>query len=359
MKDTKKILVILSGSVAVVKSKKIIDLLKKDHEVKVVASDTVINNFKGIKDIELLKENPDLSSFPLHIELAKWADLILVAPASANTISKFNAGIADNFILSILLAARQSVIFVPAMNTFMYKALVERNIISSLENLGHLFIGPAVGQLAEGECGLGRMVEPIDISNKVNSYLNPKDKTILIPYGASKVHIDNVRYITNHSTGTTGRLLINALKLEGYKVIGVDISKVSNKEFLEIAKDTNYDIYISPAAFADYLVDKVDGKIKKNEVSSITLKDNIDIISTLKELKPNKKYISFKLDDDKQRAIDKLSKFKLDLIIWNKINSFGNTNITGSIISKDKQEDFKDITKNELITKIVKSIKNI
>lgn len=350
----KKILVVATGSVAVIKTKKLIDLLRSSFDVKVITSDYVKQNFNKYEELNALEEKPSLDSFPLHIELAKWADLIVVAPASANTLAKFNAGIADNFALTTLLAARSKILFAPAMNTFMYEAILERNIISQLSNLGHMFIGPNSGVLREGESGLGRMSEPDEIFETIKNITSdsPKKK-VLISSGASRVHIDPVRYITNGSSGKFAKLIERELKLKGYEVKNVDISKCSNSEFIEYASNQEFDIYISAAAFADYDVETSQTKIKKNTIDSIKLLNNIDVLTSLKQKFPSKIFVGFKLDDDKQNAIDKMNKLGLDFMLWNKIGAMGNENISGALLFKEGEVSFENTSKQE-VAKLLK-----
>ncbi|NQZ66264.1 MAG: hypothetical protein HRT99_03555 [Mycoplasmatales bacterium] len=345
----KKILLVATGSVAVEKFKKVHDLLKKDFTIRVIATKYVRENYSDWKGIKVEEEISDLGTFPLHIEHASWADLILVVPATANTISKFNAGIADNQVLSTLIAARQPIIFVPAMNTYMYEALNERGIINNLKKFGHMFIGPTTGMLREGTIGMGRMIEPEEIFSIIKNYFNNQGKKILISYGASKIYIDPIRFITNDSTGQTAKLLENELRLLGHSVEMIDVSKYSNQELIDEIKKKDFEIYISPAAIADYDVKNPSKtKIKKNTISEIKIENNLDVIEEISKLK-NKKIIAFKLDNDKNNALKKMKKLNLHGIIWNKLGSMGNSKVTGAIMINGNEKEFKNLEKSELV----------
>ena len=353
----KNLLLIATGSVAIEKFKKVFLLLNGKYNVKVVISKYVKDNFDFWNDIHTEDENLKLNTYPTHIKLAKWADLIVVIPATANTIAKFNAGIADNFVATILLAARQKILFIPAMNTYMFNSLIERGIISDLSNLGHMFLGPYVGMLREEEIGMGRMAEPEDIFNTINNILTQNKKTILITLGASKVYIDPLRYITNGATGTFGNLIATELRLFGHKTIILDISNMSNIEVLERIKNTYFDIYISNAAFADFdIKDFSKTKIKKGLINSIELKSNVDVLIEATKLK--KDIYAFKLDNKKDNAIKKMQDLKLKGIIWNKIPATGNNLITGSLILKNKEIKFDSILKNKAAKIIAEVINN-
>lgn len=354
----KKLLVAATGSVAIVKLEKTLKLLEKHFETKLIVSNYVLDNYPEIKKLNPIIEDTSLHSFPKHIEISKWADQILVLPATANTIAKYKAAIADNPLLSTLIAARQKLIFVPAMNTFMYKSLCERKIISDLERDGHLFIGPADGPLREGESGMGRMVEPEEIVETMVNLSKPNGKKIFMPYGASRVWIDDVRFITNSSTGTMARALTKRLRLSGFKVEMVDVANYTNKQLIEKANSSNFDIYISVAALSDIDVDKIDGKIKKEEVDSlkINFKKNVDVISAVKEKNKDKKFVAFKYDELKENAYKKLKALDLDMIVWNKIGSMGNSKVDGAIITKTNEVAYESKNKDEIAFKIIKEL---
>ena len=348
----KKILLAVTGSVAVIKIKELQKLLSKSYEVKTIVSEYVKENFDEVKELNYIDEEKNLSSFPKHIQLAKWSNLIVVAPATTNTISKFNNAIADNALLSTLIASRNPIIFAPAMNTYMYKSLVERGIIENISNIGHIFLGPVYGKLREGETGLGRMMEPRDIKKAIDNYFSPSKEKVLIVNGSPKIYIDEIRYLSNSSTGKMGSLLANELRLKGFKVELLDISPFkSNDEILQEILKRDFSIYISPAAIPNFKTKKTEGKIKSNDKVTIVLEKDIDVLTKIKELRPKAKIIAFKHDDDKNNAIKKMEKLNIDAIIWNKIGSMGNDKIEGEIIFKEKSIKF-NCSKSELAKKI-------
>lgn len=352
----KNILLVATGSVALEKFKHTYKLLSAFFNIKIIASKYALENFEFSSDIKIEIEETKLNTFPLHITHAKWADQIVVIPATANTIAKFHQGIADSQILSTLIAARQPIIFVPAMNTHMYSSLIERNIITELSNMGHIFIGPCVGMLKEKEVGMGRMIEPEDIAKTITNFMIPKQaKKILISAGASKIYIDPIRYITNGATGNFAQLISNELRLLGHHVEILNISSYTNQEVINIIRKAKIDIYISTAAFADFDVLKYsNSKIKKGSISNIELKNNIDV---LKELSSDDLEIyGFKLDDDKNNAIKKMIDLDLKGILWNKLYAINSNNITGAIILKNKELEFVHETKENVAKFFAKEI---
>jgi phosphopantothenoylcysteine decarboxylase/phosphopantothenate--cysteine ligase len=197
----------------------------------------------------------------------------------------------------------------------MYFALKERSVISNLSSMGHIFIGPCVGKLREGEIGIGRMVEPIEISKIVQKILSPsKKKKILISSGASKIYIDPVRYITNGATGSFASFISNELRMLGHDVEVLNISSHSNKDVVEIVKNKNIDVYISTAAFSDFDVVKFSlQKIKKESINKIDLKTNVDVLKSVSSLRFD--VYGFKLDDEKENAVKKMKNLNLKGIL--------------------------------------------
>ena len=352
----KNILLVVTGSVAITKFKKLHEFLSLDFNVKVVASDFVSKNKWLDKTIKTEKENKNINSYPQHIELAEWSDQIIVVPATMNTIAKFNACISDNFILNILHASKQKIIFVPAMNTLMYEKLKEQKIIENLQHLGHIFIGPVYGSLKEKGSGMGRMVEPQEIYLKIRNFLKPNDSKVVVSYGASKVAIDPMRYITNKSSGLFGKLIINELKLNGFKAIGIDICDKTNHEVYQEVKDIDPDYYISAGAFSDYDVKQYSfDKIHKNTIDNIELKNNIDVLEKLAVT--DIKIIGFKLDENVENAIKKIKKLNLFGMIWNDLQSLNSDKIVNGKIFINKREiSLENITKTEVAKLLVKNI---
>ena len=355
----KNILVAVTGSIAIDKAVIAINKLQEQHNVRVIVSEYVEKNWPNIDKLEYEKIPTLLENNPDHILINDWADHVIVLPATANTISKFAAVIADTPFMSTLIAAQSKVIFVPAMNTHMYQRLIDSEIISKLESQGHFFIGPTVGKLKTGAIGLGRMLEPDEIVESINGIIDPNGKTVLVSYGASKVYIDDIRFITNGSSGEMGKSILRELRLKGFNPIPFEISELTNQEVFEYIKSTNFDVYISVAAFSDFKFDqRVEGKISKSENDSlnITLTKNIDVLSLVRNEFPNKKIIGFKHDNNKEKAIKKLNDLSLDSIVWNTIGSMGKGNITGEIISSGDSIPFENIDKKQLAKMIVDNI---
>ena len=314
-----------------------------------------------------------------HIELAKWADIMLIVPASANTIAKMANGIADNFLLSSYLAFDKEVIIAPAMNTNMLKAkATQRNFDTLLED-GVEIIKPEPGLLACNTIGDGRLEEPQEIVNYLEDFFTPKDlagKKIIVSAGPTVEPIDYVRYISNNSSGKMGYNIANEAKKRGAEVVLVSgpVEPISIKGIKRIEVKTNSDMkdaidrefkdadaLIMSAAPVDYKIEKAsDKKIKKTGQNlNLELVENIDIIKHFGLKKEKQIIIGFaaETDDLITNAKTKLDKKNLDYIIANDLTKWGagfdvDTNVA-SIISKDKIINLDIMPKSELANKIL------
>ena len=314
-----------------------------------------------------------------HIEVAKWADLMLIAPASANTIAKMANGIADNFLLSTYLACDKDVVIAPAMNTNMLKSKSTQRNLETLKNDGVRIIKPEPGLLACNTIGDGRLEEPIEIIDYLEYYFTEKDllgKKIIVTAGPTVEPIDFVRYISNNSSGKMGYNIANEARKRGAEVIlisgPVKPIKVNGIKRIEIKTNAdmesaiarefdNADALIMSAAPVDYKVKKAsDKKIKKNGSNlNLELVENIDIIQYFGSIKNKQTIIGFaaETDDLIANAKTKLEKKNLDYIIANDLTKWGagfdvDTNVA-SIISKDAIDNLEIMPKSQLANKIL------
>jgi len=350
----KNIVVAITGSIAAYKSAELIRLLVKNGaKVKVIMTNSAkqfitpltLQALSGnIVHSELLDEQTETGMG--HIELAKWADFIIVAPASANTIAKINVGLADDLLTAVVLATRAQIFVAPAMNCAMWSNKVTQNNIANLKLLGIQILGPSSGEQACGDVGFGRMLEPAEIvatlvnNNSSASYKLLLGKKVVITAGPTQENIDPVRYISNHSSGKMGFALAAACANAGADVVLVagptnlpspnnvkHIKVISAEEMLN-ACCTNVpcDIFIGCAAVADYRVDDINlNKIKKsptnNEGFILRMVRNPDILATITTGQKCKFAVGFAAETENllQFAKQKLSQKNLDLIIANDV----------------------------------------
>jgi len=370
----KKIAVGVTGGIAAYKSCELVrELRRSGAEVRVAMTDSAR---KFVTDLTLatLSENPVLNSLfegneklgTVHIDLARWCDVFVICPATANIIAKAAAGLADDVISTSILATQSKVIFCPAMNSAMWKKLIVQQNIAKLKELGYDFVDPEWGELAtkaEGE-GWGRLASIESIVQKLQSALLATEeltgKKVLVTAGPTREPIDPVRFITNHSSGKMGFALAEAAKLKGADVVlisgpnnltkpqGLKYIEVETVEEMQKAVETDYgdaDILLMSAAVSDYQAKQISSeKIKKNSSEiALQLKKSPDILASLGKKKSNCVHIGFALETEDviANATKKLNKKNLDLVVLNNplepgAAFGGDTNIV-SLISKDKQ----------------------
>ena len=358
------ILIKITGSIAVYKVGYLISkLVQNGFEVKTVVTKSALN-FIGVATLEGLSNNHvymdtfENGQMMSHINLTKWADLTILVPADANTINKFSSGIADNLVTSLFLAHDQAkpYLIAPAMNTWMYNHPATKESLSKLSTWGIMILPTEKGYLACGDIGEGKLLNPDKIYEYIKSTLqkSPNGKRILITSGGTKEKIDNVRYISNLSTGNTGAALADYFSNQGYDVTFLKSADskhpMSNTNLIEYEdfksihnilenelKNNSYDFVIHLAAISDYSPTKISfgnseanlpANLKlssENNSVNITLTRNNKIINKLKEWSKNKsvKLVGFKFvnsanKNDKKLTLDKLfSSSNADLIVYN------------------------------------------
>ncbi|WP_334030601.1 bifunctional phosphopantothenoylcysteine decarboxylase/phosphopantothenate--cysteine ligase CoaBC [Alteromonas sp. P256] len=283
-----------------------------------------------------------------HIELAKWADILLIAPATANVLAKLAIGMADDLLTTLYLATTASVFIAPAMNQQMWKAPATLDNVERLARYGVNFIGPASGEQACGDLGAGRMMEPIEIASIVSQTVNRRavaelrGKHVLITAGPTREPLDPVRYISNHSSGKMGFAIAEAAVNAGAKVTLVAgpvslqtprgcerIDVTTADDMLDACEQFAHkaDIFISTAAVADYkAVCVAENKIKKSDHElTLTFTKNPDILATIscKDNRPFCVGFAAESQDVEQYARQKLANKKLDMIAANDITADG------------------------------------
>jgi len=370
MLSGKNVVVGVCGGIAAYKVVEVVSRLKKlSAEVDVIMTEHA-GQFVNPLTFRSISRNPvvtDMFETPgswdiKHISLAEKADLILVAPATANIIGKVANGIADDMLTTTIMASKAPVVFVPAMNTNMYENAIFQDNMSRLKALGYAFIEPDTGGLACGTSGKGRLPEPERIVDEVVSYLShEKDMRgikVLITAGPTREQIDPVRYISNNSSGKMGYAIASAAQRRGADVLlvsgpvhikkpcGVEVIDVVTAEemFSEVKKHYDrFDVIIFCAAVSDYKVKNPSGgKIKKTGGSlTLELVENPDIAREMGLRKGERIHVGFSAETENlaENASEKLAKKNLDMIVANDVTMEGagfgsDTNIV-KIIRKD------------------------
>lgn len=283
-----------------------------------------------------------------HIELAKWADLVLLAPATADLIARLAAGMGNDLLTTVVLATDAPVVISPAMNQQMYRNQATQDNIATLVRRGVSVWGPAAGEQACGDVGPGRMLEPLELVERCDAFFAPKPllgKKLLLTAGPTREALDPVRYITNHSSGKMGFAIAEAAATLGAEVTLISgpvtlttpakVKRINVQSALEMhaavmAHAQQHDIFIGCAAVADYRPDVVaEQKIKKTEQSDtlcITMVKNPDIVASvaaLTERRPFTVGFAAETQDVEKYALGKLTKKKLDMICANDVSITG------------------------------------
>lgn len=350
----KKILICISGGIAAYKINYLIrDFIKKGAEVQVLMTPSA-EQFVSKLTLSTLSKNPVYSNFYSengtwnnHVELALWADVILMAPCTANTLSKMVHGMCDNLVLATYMSAKCPVFIAPAMDLDMYQHPSTKQNLELAEDFGHHIIPAEDGELASGLSGVGRMAEPETISSIIENFFhsnkNLEGKTVLITAGPTYEAIDPVRFIGNHSSGKMGFSIAEEADNRGAKVILISgpSSEKTNHENIELHRVTsakemfakvfeyyeNADIAIASAAVADYAPKEIaQEKIKKNNDSlTIELVKNPDILKTMGDRKTKQFLVGFALEtqNEEENAKGKLQKKNLDMIVLNSLRDEG------------------------------------
>ena len=400
LKDA-KITLCVSSSISFYKAFEILSLLRRANaKVRVAMSEQTLKfcsplAFEALSgECVLVGDNKPLA----HIEYAK-CDLMIIAPATANTINKIALGIADNAMLSCILACRAPKLIAPAANTAMLENLATQNSLKVLKERGFVVVNSCEKTLACGDVGKGALASPKDIvlsaarmlgtnsripseNSKIPS-ANSRISKVIITAGACYEMIDDVRAITNLSSGKMGLALAFAYYLRGFDVTLISsaqnlpksmenlefLSFKSSAELLEILKNKKLakdDLLVMAAAISDYIPSqKAKGKIKKSGANlNLELKENIDILSSLKELKCKK--IGFKMEMDEQSALSSaknmLENKALDAVCLNVLkaqNYFGSEQNEVLFITKNSQKMLKMASKHEIAAQIVGLSENL
>ncbi|BCA79576.1 bifunctional phosphopantothenoylcysteine decarboxylase/phosphopantothenate--cysteine ligase CoaBC [Desulfuromonas sp. AOP6] len=391
----KKIILGVSGGIAVYKAVELLRLyVKAGADVFVIMTKNA-QEFVAPLTFQTLSGNPvHTDLFDLfqekeigHISLADRADLFVVAPATANIIGKVAAGLADDLLTTTIMATKAPVLFVPAMNVNMWENPIYRQNEEKLKSVGYQVMEPALGMLACGWEGKGKLPDPVDILAETERLLHPRDlvgETVLVTAGPTREEIDPVRYISNYSSGKMGYAIARAAFLRGARVIlisgptcltppcGLEFHRVGSacemqqtvRQFADEAS-----ILIKAAAVADYRPAHASShKIKKEQAGSLhlMLEKNPDILAELGKIKGQRLLVGFaaETDDLLENATRKLREKNLDMIVANDITEKGagfdvDTNIVRFLFADGSQEALPQMSKDDVAQALLDRVKRL
>ena len=396
MKDlsNKKILFIICGGISAYKSLETIRLFKKKGaQIKTILTKSAkefvtplsiasLSQGKVYEDLFSVENETEMD----HIALSRWADVIIVAPITANTITKLSQGSSEDLASTVILASNKQIFLAPAMNVRMWEHNSTKNNLQTLKKFGYKIIGPVIGDMACGEYGEGKMSSPLDIFDTIHNFLSKHEKNkkvkALVTAGPTNEYIDPVRFITNKSSGKQGYEIAKSLSKRGFDTTlisgptnldiddNINLIKVETAEemFKATQKNLPSDIAIFSAAVSDFKVtEKKKDKIKKQENITINLEKNIDIlayVSNHNSMRP-KLVIGFAAEtiDLEKNAISKLTSKNCDWIIANDISKRNSGfesdyNEVTIYYNNNKKEKLSHKKKSEISEEIVDRIVN-
>lgn len=383
--SNKKILLGITGGIAAYKTPDLIrQLLDNGFDIKVVVTKNA-TQFVSLLTLQTLLPNrifetllePEMQ----HIQLAKWADIILIAPATANCITKITTGFADDLLSTVCLATTAPIVIAPAMNQAMWQNIATQQNVQMLKKRGVFFLGPDNGIQACGDFGPGRMMEPLDIIDHLSSLLHQpflNNVKILITSGGTRELIDPVRYISNRSSGKMGYALAKSANQLGAKVTLISahtsIEKPTCEKFIPVEtalemkeavlrEIDQQDIFISVAAVSDYTVKKSDQKIKRGTESlMLTLIPTTDILSEVCSKKKKPFTVGFAAET--QNVIENAKKKRIkkgaDIIVVNDVSKsdigFGCDHNAVTVVTEDSTIPIEKNTKDNIAYQLLQII---
>lgn len=387
----KKILIAVSGGIAAYKIHFLIrDFVKKGAEIQVIMTPDA-EQFVTKLSLSTLSKKPVYSDFygdngtwNSHVEMALWADVMIIAPCTANTLAKMIHGMCDNLVIATYMSAKCPVFIAPAMDLDMYAHPSTKQNLEMAEEYGHFIIPAETGELASGLVGQGRMAEPETIVKTVENFFTSgshikglEGKTVLITAGPTYEALDPVRFIGNHSSGKMGFSIAEEASKRGAKVILISgpSAQTTDDKNIELHKVTSaremlnkvfefydhIDIGIASAAVADYAPKEVaKEKIKKNDENlTIELVKNPDILKTMGEKKTHQFLVGFALEtqNEEENAKGKLEKKNLDMIVLNSLRDegagFKNDTNKIKIFTKTEKKEFDLKSKDQVAVDIL------
>ena len=346
MLNGRRVLLCVTGGVAAYKSAYLARrLVESGANVRVAMSESALEFIGAQTFAAITGRHPVTSLFSAesvspHIDMAKWADLVVVAPATAGTIGRLATGISSDLVSTTLLATQAPVLIAPAMHTEMWEHRATRRNVAQLLSDGHQLVGPVEGALAGGDVGMGRMAEPEEILEASNAILagEGEGRSVLITAGGTREPIDPVRFLGNRSSGKMGHAIADEAIRRGYDVTLVTTSDLgvhpaakvvtveTAAEMLDAVSGVEADIAVMTAAVADFRPVKAhETKLARSEgLSSIDLVENSDILATVVAREPRPYVVGFAAETGGiERAIEKAERKDVDLMVYNDVSEPG------------------------------------
>lgn len=381
MLDGRRVLLAVTGGVAAYKSAYLARrLIEVGAEVRVIMTESA-HHFIGPQTFAAITGSPPLTtlfgndSVSPHTELARWADLVIVAPATAATMARLATGLATDLVAATLLATESPVLVAPAMHTEMWEHASTRRNVETMRDLGYLFVGPMTGALAGGDEGVGRVAEPEEILEAAEAVFGPRSGALrfLVTAGGTREPVDPVRFLGNRSSGKMGHAIADAAAAKGHQVTLVTSSNVPTlpsvkvvkvetaQEMLEAVEGEEADVAIMAAAVADFRpAQSSDKKLSRAEgMDSIDLEPTPDILATVVARPAPPFVVGFAAETGGiERAIEKARDKGVDLLVYNNVSEPGSgfgtdTNQVTVIAGSGETDQWPLMSKREVAARLV------
>ncbi|MDX1468809.1 MAG: bifunctional phosphopantothenoylcysteine decarboxylase/phosphopantothenate--cysteine ligase CoaBC [Acidimicrobiia bacterium] len=384
MLDGRRVLLAVTGGVAAYKTAYLARrLIEVGAEVKVIMTESA-HHFIGPQTFAAITGSPPMASLfgsdsvSPHTELARWAELVIVAPATAATMARLASGLATDLVAATLLATESPVLVAPAMHTEMWEHASTTHNVATLRERGYLFVGPMIGALAGGDEGIGRVAEPEQILEAAEAVFGPRPGAlrVLVTAGGTREPVDPVRFLGNRSSGKMGHAVADAAAAQGHQVTLVTSSDVPTlpsvkvvkvetaQEMLEAVEGEEIDVAVMAAAVADFRpASPVDTKLARDEgVDSIELEPTPDILATVVARQDRPFVVGFAAETgDVERAIEKARNKKVDLLVYNNVSEPGSgfgtdTNQVTIIDAEGGTDQWPLMSKREVAARLIERV---
>lgn len=356
----KKILIVVSGGPRIEEALELKkQILSEGHQVKMIATNYVLQFYENTKEFEFELHQLRLDGQIKHVDLARWADLVIVVPASANTLAKYANGVADNFALAVLQVVTVPIFFCPVTDWNTFEFISKLGIASKIIELGNVILAP---RYVQDYKNIEQKEEPHinakDVFQKVKNYFSVSAATrkkILLVSGSQKSYIDPVHHISADENKFIAHFLENNLRLEGFAVEHMKIESETTEKFILNAKVVAFNYYIQVASFLPTKVEQLQNETLST-AKTIKLNSKINAVSELKKFQPKAKYIIFNYEADGVDIKQEIESEHADILVWCKPENL-DENTTEAVIATKKSDEQFNGTKFQLAKTIIEKIK--
>lgn len=337
----KNVLLIATGAPAIIKTSELRDLLHQDKnfEVRVMTSEYAKEHFEYVNGLEPYYFDGSIEYRHEMVSMSQWADIIVVYPATVNTMAKINSGIADGTITNIILTAKKPTIFFPSANINMIRNAIKRKNFESLEKNGMYVVGPNIRQL-NSETQVAEIISPKQAFNYIKNFAEPKNIKVVIMHGNPQTSNFEGEQVENLSTPAALLVLKKAFEERGAIVEALDVSFKNNNKVFDFLVKNDWDILVSTINYVDYI-----HQDDQTKTVSVDLRESYDVFGHIRRMFRERIIVGFKYSETEKDALDKMRRLSLNGMFWNKLSLMTPENITGKFFYDNEQFQINNISK--------------